>query len=97
MGHIKSTTWKTWSEIEPSGSEMSLRPSKHVWDHGWHFLDSCIASLNSSNIGFNPPLAAHPLHYPPHPLPPVQPLIRATHDITVVVKKVAHNLAVLAS
>ena len=28
-----------WFEIDPSGSETSLRPSKHVWAYGWHFLD----------------------------------------------------------
>ena len=28
------------SKIHPNGSEMFLRPSKVVWAHGWHFLDS---------------------------------------------------------
>ena len=41
--------------------------------------------------GFILPLAIHP------PLPPAHPLIRATHNITVVVKKVAQNPAMLAS
>ena len=27
-------------EIHPSGSETTLRPSKHAWTYGWHFLDS---------------------------------------------------------
>ena len=34
--------------------------------------------------------------HPCHPLPPSHPLIRAICDITVTVKKVAHNPAVLA-
>ena len=50
-----------------------------------------IASPNSPNGGFNLPLVA--LH-PPHPLPLLQ---NAILDITVVVKKVAQNPAVLAS
>ena len=28
------------SQVHPSGSKMSLRPSKHVLACGWHFLDS---------------------------------------------------------
>ena len=35
--------------------------------------------------------------HPRHPLPPAHPLIRAICDITVAVKKVAQNPAVLAS
>ena len=42
-----------------------------------------IASPNSPNGGFNLPSAAH---HPPHPLSPTHILIRATRDITVVVK-----------
>ena len=45
----------------------------------------CFLCLNGS---LNVPLASHPS---PHPLPPIHPLIRAIHDITVVVKKVAQN------
>ena len=44
-----------------------------------------IATPNSPIKRHNLPLASHP----PHPLPPVHPLIRAICDITVVVKKVA--------
>ena len=52
-----------------------------------------IASPNSSNGGFN----LHPAaHYPPHPLSPTHPFIHATCDITVVVKNIAQNPAVLA-
>ena len=70
------------SEIDPSDSETSLRPSRHVWAYGWHFLDSqllqkvlmeCIACLQ----------------LPPSSLPPTHFLIRATRDITVAVKRVA--------
>ena len=42
----------------------------------------------------NPPSASHPL---PPPLPPTNPLIHAIPDITVTVKKVTQNPAVLAS
>ena len=43
----------------------------------WLALLSLIATPNSPNRGYNPPPVAHP------------PLIHATRDITVVVKKVA--------
>ena len=52
--------------------------------YSWPFLDSHIASPNSPKGEFNLHLAVHPL-------------IRTTHDIEVVVKKVARNPAVLAS
>ena len=42
----------------------------------------------------NLPPASHP---PPPPLPPTHPLIHTIPDITVAVKKVAQNPAVLAS
>ena len=79
------------SEIYSSDSETSLRPSRHVWAYGWHFLDSQLYSPNSLNAGYNPPLAAHPS------LPPTHPLIDSIGDITVVVNKVAQKPAVLAS
>ena len=41
-------------------------------------------------------LPTHPRH-PTAPLPSAHPLIQAILDITVAVKKVAHNPAVLAS
>ena len=50
----------------------------------WLALCRLIASPNSPNKKFNPPPAAH--HSPP--LTPPHPLTHATHDITVVVKKV---------
>ena len=36
-------------------------------------------------------------HHPPHPLPPSHSLMRAICDITVAVKKIAQNPAVLAT
>ena len=56
-----------------------------------------IASLNSPNGRYNQPLAAYqPL--PPTSPPPTHPqIIRATHNIKVTVKNVAHNPAVLAN
>ena len=57
-----------WSEIDPSDSEMSLGPCKHVWAHDWHFLDSYIASPNDPNRGYKPPLTSHP-SLPPTPPP----------------------------
>ena len=82
--------WDPWralhgrhgSEIDPSSSETSHGPSKHVWACRLALLE-LIASPNSPNRGFNPSLAAHP----PPPLTPTDlPLIRTTGDITVVVK-----------
>ena len=46
-----------------------------------------IASPNNPNGRFNLSLAAHPPHYPPHPLPRTHLLICATYDIAVVVKE----------
>ena len=45
--------WDPWrvlhgrhgSEIHPSDSEASFRPSKHVWAYGWHFLDSQLVQI----------------------------------------------------
>ena len=54
----------------------------------------CFLCLNGS---LNPPSASHTPLPPPIPLPPTHPLIRAICDITVAVKKVAQNPAVLAS
>ena len=76
----------------PQYSETSLRPSKHVWAYGWHFLNSYVANPNSSDKEFNlPPVhpspTTHPTHHPPHSPPICQLPIRATSDVTVVVKK----------
>ena len=79
-----------------------LGPSGLVWACGWRFLGSWLLRWSCWGVwpasGFPPP----PLRPPPprpapsaHPLRP--PIIRAIHDITVVVKKVAQNPAVLAS
>ena len=97
--HVNSwlTQWDPWrvlhvkhgSEIHPSGSEMSLRPSEHVWAYGWHFWD--IASPNSTNG------ALTHLQLPTLTYPTPCPLVHTTCDITVVVKIVTQNLVVLAS
>ena len=78
----------------------------------WLTLFGLIGSPNSPNKGFNLPPAAHPppshtpflSHLPHHRLhpsptsPTIHPFyIHATDDITVVVKKVTQNIAVLAS
>ena len=49
------------------------------------------------NGSLNLPLASHPPPLPLAPLPPAYHLIHAICDITVAVKKVAQNPAVLAS
>ena len=60
--------WKVaMFEINPSGSEMYLRPSRHICAYDWHFLDLYIASPNSPNRRYNLHLAAHP---PPPTIPP---------------------------
>ena len=33
------------SEIDSSGSEACLRPSRHAWTYGWHFLDSYLVKI----------------------------------------------------
>ena len=43
FGPMAGTSWthsQSGSEIRPGDRETSLSPSKHVWAHGWHFLDS---------------------------------------------------------
>ena len=90
-----TNSWDPWSslhgrhrsEIHPSDSKTSIRPSEGVWAYGWHFLDS-IASPNSPKGGFNPPPASHT---------PTHTLIYVTCDITMLVEKVAQKPAVLAS
>ena len=65
----------------------------------FHFLETQPCCL-CPNGRYNLPLAAQPPDHPSHPTPPFQsdlPLIYATHDITVAVKKVAQNPAVLAN
>ena len=56
-----------------------------------------IATPNSPNGKYNLPPASPASSTHPTPFPPAHPLIHAICDITVVVKKVAQNPAVLAS
>ena len=69
-----------------------LRPSSRVWAYDWHFLDSWLLQTVQMDGVTRLRLPTHPT-----PLPPAHPLIHAIRDITVVVKKVAQNPAVLAS
>ena len=62
LGPTVGNTCKAWSEIDPSGSEMSPRPSRHVFGLRLALL-GLIASPNSHNGGFNLTLAAHPPHH----------------------------------
>ena len=57
-------------------------------------ITGILGLIASPNSGFHLPPA---VHHPPHPLSPIHPLIHATCDITVVVKNIAQNPAVLAS
>ena len=78
--------------IDPSGNETSLRPSKHVGVYCWHFLDSKLIQTILTESLTHLQLSTHPT-----PLPPSYPLVHTTRDITVVMKKVVENPAVLAS
>ena len=80
------------SDIHPCVGETSLKALQSCLGLRLALL-GLMATPNSPIGRYNPPPASHatcPL-YPPHPL------IRAIHDITVVVKKVAQNPVVLAS
>ena len=102
--------WDPWraldgrygSDTHPCVGETSLKALQSCLGL-WLALLRLIATPNSPVGWCNPPLASHPppppthpLH-PPTPFPPAHPLIHAIHDVTVVVKKVAQNPAVLAS
>ena len=101
--HVKSRLrqWDPWralggrhgSGIHPCIGETSLKAHQSCLDL-WPALLGHIATPNGPVGAFNPPPASHP---PPPPTPPTHPLIHAICDITVVVKKVAQNPAVLAS
>ena len=66
--------WDLWrvlhgrhgSEIHPSDSEMSLRPSKHVWAYDWHFWDSYLVQTVLTEVLTHLRLPTHLLH-PTHP------------------------------
>ena len=75
-----------------------LLGSLSVFGPIWLALLGFIASSNSLNGGFNLPPAVQPSppSTPSHS-PTLPPLICATCDFTVVVKKVAQNPALLAS
>ena len=83
--------WDPWkaldgrhgSDIHPCIGETSLKARQSCLGL-WLALLGHIATPNGPVGGFNPPPASHPL-------------IHAIRDITVVVKKVAQNPAVLAS
>ena len=96
IGPMDGTTWKAWSEIQLCGGEASLRPSLACLDL-WLTLLGLTASPNGPKGGFNQPPAVHPPLLPTSPFPSHPPLIRTTHDITVVVKKVPQNSEMLAS
>ena len=97
--HVKSRLrqWDPWrglderygSDIHPCVGETSLKALQSCLGL-WLALLRLIATPNSPIGKYNPPPASHP------PSPPTHPLIRAIRDITVVVKKVAQNPAVLA-
>ena len=82
------------SEIVPSGSEISLRFSKNVWAYGC--TSWILVSPNSLNKGFNQHPTSHP-SLPPTPLSHANAFLHVIHDSTVVMKKVAQNLAGLAN
>ena len=92
--HVKSQLrqWDPWraldgsygSDIHPCVGDMSLKALQSCLGL-WLALFGLIATPNSPIGRYNPPLASHP------------PLIHGIHDITVVVKKVSQNPAVLAS
>ena len=59
------------SDIGLSGSETFLRPSKHVWVYGWHFLDSWLVQTVQTRVNL-PPAACSPQPLTPSPsLPPI--------------------------
>ena len=66
-----------------------LRPSSFVWAYDYHFLDSYVDAQTVLLEGTT--------HLWLPTCPTTHPLISAIRDITVVVKKVAQNPAVLAS
>ena len=78
--------------ISPYISETSLRPTRLVWAYSPALL-VLIEPPNSLDRSCNPPSTPHL----PHPFPPTNLLTCAICDITVVMKKVAQNPAVLAS
>ena len=101
--HVKSRLrqWDPWRALDgrfwvwysPCVGETSLKALQSCLGL-WLALLGLIATPNSPVGQCNPPPASHP---PPPPIPPAHPLIHAIRDITVVVKKVAQNPAVLAS
>ena len=72
---MERTTWKAESEIDPSGSETSLRFSKHVCTYVWLALLGLISNPNNLNGEFNLPPAANPPPLPTPSLPTLSPPI----------------------
>ena len=83
-------------KLRLNGPETSLRPSKYVWAYDWHFLDSQLVQILLMEGLTHLQLFTIPYHIP-LPFPLTYPFIHSTHDITVVVEKVARNPAVLRS
>ena len=78
--------------MEDMGLKFTPVIARYLWGIlSMFLLHELIASANSPNEGFNLPPAAHPPLHLPHPLS------HFISDITVVLKKVAQNPAVLAS
>ena len=73
-----------------------LRPISLVWAYDWHFLNTWLLQTVQLEGLTCLRLPTRPSTHPTS-LPLTHPLIHAIHDITVVVKKVAQNSAVLAS
>ena len=97
--------WDPWraldgrygSDIHPCVGETSFKALQSCLGL-WLALLGPIATPNSPIGRCNPPPASHSsLPTTPPPPTPAHPLIRAIRDITVVVKRVAQNPAVLAS
>ena len=104
--HVKSRLrqWSPWrvldgrcgSDINPCVGEASLE-SLQVCLGLWLVVLGLIATQTVLLEGITCLLLSTHPQLPSHTLPPAHPLISAIRDITVVVKKVAQNPAVLAS
>ena len=60
------------SKNHPTGSQASLKPSKHVWTYDWHFLDSVLVQtvIKEGLTYLWLSTSYHPPHHPPtYPAP----------------------------